>query len=47
LNGTDRFTFDYFELLDGIHIVVLLVGLYFANTGFDTGRCHGHAAKIA
>jgi len=28
LNGTDRFTFDYFELLDGIHIVVLLVGLY-------------------
>lgn len=28
INGTDRFTFGFFELLDGIHIVVLLVGLY-------------------
>jgi putative tricarboxylic transport membrane protein len=28
VNGTDRFTFGFFELLDGIHIVVLLVGLY-------------------
>jgi len=28
VNVTDRFTFGYFELLDGIHIVVLLVGLY-------------------
>ena len=26
--GTDRFTFDQLELLDGIHIVILLVGLY-------------------
>lgn len=26
--GTDRFTFDRLELLDGINIVILLVGLY-------------------
>lgn len=26
--GNDRFTFDQLELLDGIHIVILLVGLY-------------------
>jgi putative tricarboxylic transport membrane protein len=28
VNGTDRFTFGFFELLDGIHIVVLHVCLY-------------------
>ena len=26
--GTDRYTFEQLELLDGIHIVILLVGLY-------------------
>lgn len=28
ITGEDRFTFDYLELLDGISIVILLVGLY-------------------
>jgi len=45
VNGTDRFTFGFFELLDGIHIVVLLVGLYamppvvdLLQTQLDTSR---------